>query len=138
MFLATINNIMNVTIRFLHTFFDRTSFILLKLTRSIKQMSQLTNHIRQKEWKYTKKMTKCYLCIHFQSRCLQGDLSTIIHKIFETKSSFHMKQCTTEKVQFLFFKSFLLVSTKFSFWQENWALGYHSMKFRHINDILRS
>ena len=138
MFLATTSNIMNLTVRFLHTFFDRTSFILLKLARSIKQMSQLTNHIRQKEWKYTKKMTKCYLCIHFQSRCLQGDLSTIIHKIFETKSSFHVKQRTTEKVQFLFFKGFLLVSTKLSFWQENWALGYHSMTFRHITDILRS
>ena len=28
----------------------------------------------------------------------------------------------------VFFQSFLLVLTKFSFWQENWALGYHSMK----------
>ena len=36
---------------------------------------------------------------------------------------------------FLFFKSFLLVSTKISFWQEDWALGYDSMKFRHFSDI---
>ena len=28
-----------------------------------------------------------------------------------------------------FFKSFLLVLTKFAFWQEDWALGYYSMKF---------
>ena len=34
-----------------------------------------------------------------------------------------------EKVQFLFFSSFLLILTKFSFWEEEWALGYNSMKF---------
>ena len=28
----------------------------------------------------------------------------------------------------VFFQSILLVLTKFSFWQENWALAYHSMK----------
>ena len=36
---------------------------------------------------------------------------------------------------FLLFKSFLLVPTKLSFWQEDWALGYDSMKFRHFPDI---
>ena len=25
--------------------------------------------------------------------------------------------------------------TKFSFWQEDWALGYQSMRFRHLPDI---
>ena len=50
---------------------------------------------------------------------------SITHKIFETNSSFH----------FLFFKSFLLVLTKLSFWQGEWALGYHSMKFRQFPDI---
>ena len=54
---------------------------------------------------------------------------TTIHKISETNSSFHMKQCTTGKVHFLFFSSFLLVLTKVSFWEEDWALGYNSMKF---------
>ena len=54
---------------------------------------------------------------------------TSIHKIFETKYSFHVKQRTTGKVQFLFFSSFLLVLTKFPFWDEDWALGYDSMKF---------
>ena len=38
---------------------------------------------------------------------------TTIHKIFETNSSFHVKQHTTGKVQFLFFSSILLVLTKF-------------------------
>ena len=56
-------------------------------------------------------------------------LVTAIHKIFETNSSFHVKQRTTGKVQFLFFSSFLLVLTKFSFWEEDWALDYNSMTF---------
>ena len=62
-------------------------------------------------------------------------LATTIHKIFETNSSFHVKQCTTGKVQFLFFSSFLLVLTKFSFWEEDWALGYNSMIFWDFPDI---
>ena len=40
-----------------------------------------------------------------------------------------------EKFSLGFFKRFLLVLTKFSFWQGDWALGYHSMKFRHFPDI---
>ena len=54
---------------------------------------------------------------------------TTIQKIFETNSSFHMKQRTTGKVHFLFLSSFLLVLTKFSFWEEDWALGHNSNKF---------
>ena len=49
-----------------------------------------------------------------------------IHKIFETNSSFHMKQRTTEKGQFPFFSSFLLVLATFPFWEEDCALGYNS------------
>ena len=41
--------------------------------------------------------------------------STTMDKIFETISSFHVKQHTTGKVQFLLFSSFLLVLTKSSF-----------------------
>ena len=37
--------------------------------------------------------------------------------------------------QFLFFKSFLLVLTKLSFWLGDWALGYHSMMFRQFPGI---
>ena len=33
------------------------------------------------------------------------------------------------------FKSVLLVLTKLSFWQEDWRLGHHSMKFRYFPDI---
>ena len=44
---------------------------------------------------------------------------SIIHKIFETNSSFHVKQHTVEKAQFLFLRIFLLVLTKFSFQEED-------------------
>ena len=45
--------------------------------------------------------------------------STIIPKIFEIKSSFHVKRRTTGKVHFLFFRRFLIVLTKFSFREED-------------------
>ena len=51
----------------------------------------------------------------------------IILKIFETNSSFHVKQRTTAKIQFLSFGRFLLVLTKFSFREK--ALGNNCMKF---------
>ena len=38
--------------------------------------------------------------------------STIILKIFETNSNFHVKMRTTGKTQFLFFRRFLLVTKK--------------------------
>ena len=50
-------------------------------------------------------------------------------KAFETNSSFHVRQCNTGKVQFLFFKSFLLVLAKVSVWEGDWELGYNSMEF---------
>ena len=42
----------------------------------------------------------------------------IIHKIFQTNSSYHVKQRTIGKVQFLFFRRFLLVLTNYSFQEE--------------------
>ena len=44
---------------------------------------------------------------------------TIILFPFETNCSFHVKQLTIRKVQFLFFKSFLVVLTKVSFRDES-------------------
>ena len=38
-----------------------------------------------------------------------------------------------ESLLFIFLK--VLVSTKFLFWQEDWTLGYHSIKFRNFADI---
>ena len=41
---------------------------------------------------------------------------------FDTNSSYYVKCRITEKVQFLFFRRFVLVLTKFSFLQEGWVL----------------
>ena len=60
---------------------------------------------------------------------------TMIHKILETNSSFDVKDCTSGKVQFLFFSSFLLKLTKFSFWESEWALRYNSMKSEDFLNI---
>ena len=54
--------------------------------------------------------------------------TTILAKIYETNFSVSVKQRTTGKVQFQFLNSFLLVLTKFSFWEKDWALSYNSMK----------
>ena len=62
-------------------------------------------------------------------------IPTKMDKILVTNSSFHVKQCTTEKKQFLFFNSCLLVLTKFSFWKKDWTLGYNSMKFLDFHDV---
>ena len=62
-------------------------------------------------------------------------LGTAIHKIFETNLFFMGSSALREKFSFCFFKSFLLAVAKFSIWQGDWALGYHSMGFRHFPDI---
>ena len=48
-------------------------------------------------------------------------------KIFDTNCSFHVKKSNTGKVEFLFFSNFLLVLTKCSFCERDWALGYNFM-----------
>ena len=55
-------------------------------------------------------------------------IPTIIHNIYETTLVF-MWNKNMEKFQFLFFSTFLLVSTKLLFWEDDWALGYNSRKF---------
>ena len=50
-------------------------------------------------------------------------------KTFERNFSFHDKKRTTGKFLFPFLSSFLLVSTKFLFWEEEWRLGNDSIKF---------
>ena len=59
---------------------------------------------------------------------------TTIHKIFDRNSSFHVKQLTTGKVEFLFFQRILQLITKLLFRGgrgvgEETALGNNSMKF---------
>ena len=87
--------------------------------------------------KFFSKKTESFVDIHFitglkkhtsKKRALlisRGDQNfgkpTIIQKIFDTNSIFHVKWRTTGKVEFLLFKSFLLTLTKFSFWQEDWT-----------------
>ena len=46
-------------------------------------------------------------------------IPTIMDKIFETNSSSHVKQHTTGKVQFSFFRSFFQALMKFYFWAED-------------------
>ena len=59
--------------------------------------------------------------------------TAILAKIYETNVSVSVKYRTTAKVQFQFLNSFSLVLTKFSFWEEDWALSYNSM---NIWDLL--
>ena len=61
---------------------------------------------------------------------------TMSHKIFETNSSFHIKQRTTQKLELLFCARFMLVLSKFSCFLEDWALAYHSTKFRVFANTL--
>ena len=42
---------------------------------------------------------------------------------------------TMGKVQFLFFSNFLQVLATFTFWEEDWALGYNSMKSRDFPEM---
>ena len=56
-------------------------------------------------------------------------LETSTDKIYEKISSFHMRMRATGRVQFLFSRRLFLVLTKFSFFEEDWAIGYTSMKF---------
>ena len=63
------------------------------------------------------------------------DKSTIIQKIFETNSSFYVKQQPMGNVQFLFFRSFWLVLKNVSIWQEDWAVVYNSSKFRDFTNF---
>ena len=56
-------------------------------------------------------------------------LDSIIHKIFEKNSGFHMKSHHTGKLQVLILRSFRQVLKIFLFWQEDWALVYNSSKF---------
>ena len=54
-------------------------------------------------------------------------LETILKKIFETNSSFHVKQGMESSISV--FQNILLVLIKFSCWRGDWGLGYNSMKF---------
>ena len=61
--------------------------------------------------------------------------TTIIHKTFETISSFYVKWLTTRKVKLLFLMRFWLVLTNLLFWEEDRALGNNLMRYGHFLDI---
>ena len=61
--------------------------------------------------------------------------TTILAKIYATNFSVGVKQHTTGKFQFQFLKSFSLALIKFSFWEEEWAFGYKSMKIWDLLNI---
>ena len=64
-----------------------------------------------------------------------GKKPIIIEKIFQTTSGSHVQLRTRGNALFPFFKRFLLVLTKFSFWKKDWTLGYYSLKLKHFPDI---
>ena len=59
-----------------------------------------------------------------------------VKKLRVTKIVKQIKFEDVLKVQFLFFSSFLLILTKFSFWEEGWTLRCNSMKYQNFPDIL--
>ena len=63
-------------------------------------------------------------------------LSSTIHLILRLTLVFMWNNTQPKKFKsFKFFKSFLLVLTKFLFWHKYWPLGYHCIKFQHFSDI---
>ena len=55
-------------------------------------------------------------------------LTTAADKMIEENSSFY--------VRFLFSRNLLFALTKFSFWREDWTLGYNSTNFWHNSEVL--
>ena len=78
-------------------------------------------------------------CHLFQTerRFLLTDIKEIDELIIRLiyASSFHVKWQTTEKIELQFFKRLLLVLKKIWYWEEDWALVYHFMKFWDIFGI---
>ena len=63
------------------------------------------------------------------------DRTTILAKIYETNFRVSVKWRTTGKVEFQFLNSFLLVLTKFPFWEEDWTPSYNSMNILDLLNI---
>ena len=75
-----------------------------------------------------------FVKLSFRESC-DSKLSAASYKIFEANCSFRLKQRIAGKFHFQFIKRFLLGLTKFSFWQGDCTLRYHSMGIRHFLDI---
>ena len=59
---------------------------------------------------------------------------TITHKIFEITVVFAWNSAQRNKFNSVF-QEFSASIKKISFWQGDWALGYHSMGFKQYRDI---
>ena len=84
------------------------------------------------------KLNLLVFTVYSRATSVAGDFAwgptTIIHQIHglylvEANSSFYGKWRTTGRVQFLFFRGFLLVLAEYSCRWGDWALGNNSMKF---------
>ena len=75
------------------------------------------------------------ICGKIESRCTKNEEAAVLAKICETNFSVSVKLPITWKVQFQFLTSFLLVLKKISFWEEDWAPGFNSMKIWDLLDI---
>ena len=74
-----------------------------------------SDNFRSKECEKPESYQKVWM-VQDWVRIKKSSAEKITHKMFETNSGFHLKCRATGKVQFLLFKSFLLVLTKLSFW----------------------
>ena len=75
-----------------------------------------------------------YICeLHYREDQINCCQVVILTKCFIFNSDNHYcynhSQNFAGKVQFHFFSNFLLILAKFSFWEDDWALDYNSMKF---------
>ena len=71
-------------------------------------------------------LTKC---------CLNSTVANNHSKNILELLQFSCKIASYGKCFIFVVKSFQLVLAKLSIWQEDWAVGYHFMEFRHFPDI---
>ena len=86
-------------------------------------------------WKNNEKETFKKATVQNVSENTRKDIVivSIIRKILRLTLVF-MWNSNYGKIWFQFFNSFLLLFTKYLFWQEDWALDYHFMKSKHFSD----
>ena len=67
-------------------------------------------------------------CVGFDKGSIYSDLQSAAGYLGLARVEWR----TAGGIRSLFFGTFLLVLTKYLFWQVAWALGYHAMKFRYF------
>ena len=96
---------------------------MMKIVKSLEDSGLLLKGVNETIQNEVKEQKGGFLCMLLGTlgASLLGNMlaskrfirTATIHKIFETNSSFHVKQHNTGKAQFLFFSSFLQLLTKF-------------------------